>query len=193
MKSTENHIVAKARRWAIAEFTHLTHGKLPYETHLAAVAGLVSCYTRDGDVIAAAWLHDLVEDFREQFTVADVRTMTNDRVAHLVDLLTDPPGPRALVKQISLERIATDEDASLIKLCDRFHNQSTTIIDGKPKFLNMYVAEFDHFIGTIGGPFHEKLLVAPLLEALYKQNFQMREMIRQLNIAPPLTMSKCQA
>lgn len=184
MKSTENHIVAKARRWAIAEFKHLTHGKLPYETHLAAVAGLVSCYTRDPDVIAAAWLHDLVEDFRDQFTVDDVRTMTNDRVAHLVDLLTDPPGPRALTKLVSLPRIATDEDATLIKLCDRFHNQGSTLLDRKPKFLNMYVAEFDHFISIIGQAHGNSMIMESLFIGLYKQNFMMREMIREMNMAP---------
>jgi len=141
-------VIDSSRKWALAEFEAMKHGPLPYSTHLTAVAGIVACYTRDEDVIAAAWLHDIVEDFRDQFTVADVRHMTNDRVATLVDLLTDPVGPRKLVKPISLARIAKDADACLIKCADRFHNQSTAIIDSHGvgrRFVKMYVDEFEDF------------------------------------------------
>ena len=34
----------------------------PYQVHLRAVVGLVSAVTSDDNLIAAAWLHDIVED-----------------------------------------------------------------------------------------------------------------------------------
>lgn len=179
MKPYHGYVIDSARKWALAEFEGVKHGPLPYGNHLVAVAGLVSCFTRDENVIAAAWLHDIVEDFREQFTIDDVRHMTNDRVATLVDLLTDPPGPRELVKPLSLRRIASDFDAILIKLCDRYHNQSTSLLDRAPKFLNLYTSEFGEFNDTLIDPVERIDLVAPLVDGLRKQYFMMGDMLHR--------------
>lgn len=141
-------VIDKAQRLALAEHMKHKHGQLPYSYHLTAVAGLVSCFTTNPDVIAAAWLHDIIEDC-DAIDKEVVAFMTNDRVAEIVDLLTDPPGPRELVKQISLPRIAKDADATLVKLCDRYHNIASTIMDGSEKHAAIYLAEFDTFLDTL--------------------------------------------
>lgn len=140
-------IIDSARKLALAEHVKHKHGVLPYSYHLVAVTGLVSCYSNDPDVIAAAWLHDVVEDCPD-IDLDVVEHMTNLRVRNIVDRLTDPPGPRALTKKISLPRIAECGEASLIKLADRFHNHASTILDGSAKFARMYVNEWPEFCET---------------------------------------------
>lgn len=139
------HIIDSARRLAIAEHAKHRHGDLPYSYHLTAVTGLVSCFTLDANVIAAAWLHDIVEDCPD-IDLDVVEHMTNRRVRDIVDLLTDPEGPRALVKPISLARIASDEDAVLVKLADRYHNQASTLIGRRVRFAKLYSNELNSFL-----------------------------------------------
>lgn len=141
-------IIDSARKLALAEHAKHKHGVLPYSYHLVAVTGLVSCYSNDPDVIAAAWLHDVVEDCPD-IDLDVVEQMTNTRVRNIVDRLTDPPGPRALTKKISLPRIAGCEDASLIKLADRYHNHASTILDRSTKYAGMYLREFPVFHDTL--------------------------------------------
>lgn len=138
-------IIDSARKLAIAEHAKHKHGDLPYSYHLVAVAGLVSCYSNDPEVIAAAWLHDIVEDCSD-IDLEIVERMTNKRVRDIVDRLTDPEGPRKLAKQISMPRIAACKSASLIKLADRYHNHSSTILDESTKYALMYANEFPEFV-----------------------------------------------
>lgn len=155
-------IIDSARKLALAEHAKHLHGVLPYSYHLVAVTGLVSCFSNDPDVIAAAWLHDIVEDCPD-IDLEVVEAMTNQRVRNIVDRLSDPPGPRSLAKQISLPRIAACKDASLIKLADRYHNQASTLLDQSTKYAKMYASELPVFLNTFskqwsGHPLHTYLL-----------------------------------
>lgn len=152
------NIIDSARHLALAEHAKQRHGILPYSYHLVAVAGIVSCYTTDPEVIAAAWLHDIVEDC-EDIDLDIVEQMTNRRVAEIVDRLTDPPGPRILAKQQSMPRILACPDASLIKQADRFHNHASTIMDGSVKYARMYLNEFESFCGG----FMRSMTATPML------------------------------
>lgn len=182
MSFKPSFVIEQARNWALAEFKNIQHGPFPYSTHLVAVAGLVSCYSRDPDVIAAAWLHDMIEAHRDQYTIADVIHMTNDRVGYLVDLLTDPLGPRSLAKQVSLGRIAGEPDAVLIKICDRFHNQATSILDRSEKYCKMYVSEFESFTERLGpGTTFE---MDELLRMLLHQKWAMQKVIKEVDASP---------
>lgn len=146
----DNDIIRSARKLAFAEYSVHKHGGLPYaEYHLVAVVGVVACFSRDPEVIAAAWLHDIVEDCPD-IDLEVVERMTTPRVAHLVDLLTDPPGPRAASKAISLPRVASDVDACLIKGADRYHNHASTIMQRHPKFSQVYHDEFPQLMQFIG-------------------------------------------
>lgn len=142
-------IIDSARKLALAEHCKHKHGVLPYSYHLTAVAGIVSCFTTDPEVIAAAWLHDVVEDCPDIDTEI-VERMTSARTASIVDLLTDPPGyNRRAAKAIALPRIAADPDATLVKLADRYHNQASTIMDRSQKHARMYFSELVQFLNIL--------------------------------------------
>lgn len=167
-------IIDSARKMALAEHAKQKHGILPYSYHLVAVTGIVSCYSNDPEVIAAAWLHDIVEDC-ESIDLDIVEQMTSHRVRNIVDRLTDPEGPRKLAKQVSMPRIAACEDASLIKIADRFHNHASTILDNSAKYAGMYANEFPAFVEYFAG----KWLGHPLFNSLLSQYKQLADIARR--------------
>ena len=74
-----------------ATFFHDTqHEKGYYEKHLQHVQAFVATQTSDEEVICAAILHDTLEDTR--LTFKDLATTFGQRVAFLVDCVTDEPG-----------------------------------------------------------------------------------------------------
>lgn len=62
-------------------------GGRPYIDHPVAVAEQLSTHMSGDEVLAAALLHDVVED--SDLEVSDVREHCGDRVAEIVDALTD--------------------------------------------------------------------------------------------------------
>ncbi|MEU8028361.1 HD domain-containing protein [Streptomyces sp. NPDC049099] len=90
----------------------------PYAEHLAAVAAGVRARGGDAEQIAAAWLHDSVEDdalSREWLAQAALSARTKA----IVDALTKRPGegPQAYAR-----RILATEGARLVKQADLAHN-----------------------------------------------------------------------
>ena len=63
----------------------------PYQVHLEAVAELVARVSDDEEIIAAAWLHDTVED--TPATLEDIEGQFGQAVAELVEELTDTSKP----------------------------------------------------------------------------------------------------
>jgi (p)ppGpp synthase/HD superfamily hydrolase len=98
----------------------------PYINHLLSVAFMVSNRTMDPHIIAAAVLHDVLEDTNT--TERELTDMFGWRVATYVRLLTDEPtvkdGPnRAARKYLDRARIATaGPEVQLIKGCDMYDN-----------------------------------------------------------------------
>lgn len=93
--------------------------------HIAEVAEMVSTVTSDPEIIAAAWLHDTVEDTNT--TLDEIRTLFGERVAAIVDGLTDPPHFIAMPilerKAVQAERILSkNNDIRLVKICDQISN-----------------------------------------------------------------------
>lgn len=167
-------IIDSARKLALAEHANQKHSGMPFSIHLFAVVGQVACYTRDPEVIAAAWLHDIVEDC-ESIDLEVVEKMTSPRVAHLVDLLTDPPGPRELAKQVSLPRVVSDPDSALIKLADRYHNHQATIMNKHVKFATAYLSEFDEFLRAFVSTGND---IDPLFYNIVMQGHELRHIAK---------------
>ena len=61
-----NDLVERARAYAVMNHgrinQRLKYSLLPYDLHLKAVADLVASVSDDPETIAAAWLHDALED-----------------------------------------------------------------------------------------------------------------------------------
>lgn len=115
----------------------------PYFIHPARVCATVAEVTDDPEILAAALLHDVVEDTGT--TCDDIEDEFTERVANLVfclsDVATIKDGNRAARNQVNVRHYAcAHPDAKTIKLADILDNVPS-IIEHDPQFAKVYVAE----------------------------------------------------
>ncbi len=118
----------------------------PYTRHLLEVAEILATEldVTDTDLLAAALLHDVVED--TPATSADVAERFGPRVAALVDAVTKPP-PRpgedsAAVRQRYLDHLRDlPADTLRLKLADRYSNVQRLHTHPRPAKQRAYYAE----------------------------------------------------
>ncbi len=103
----------------------------PYITHPLAVARILAGYGLDAETVAAALLHDALED--TDLTLDEVRSEFGDTVADLIDGVTKLDRIRfsnleeaqaATIRKMVIA-MARDVRVLLIKLADRLHNVRT--------------------------------------------------------------------
>ena len=114
-----------------------------YIVHPIRVADIVRTYGGSDDQIAAAYLHDVVED--TQVDIDTIRDMFGDTIAELVSDLTDVScsydGNRATRKSIDMEHtLSGSVDAQFVKLADILDN-SQDIKQADPSFWKVYQKE----------------------------------------------------
>lgn len=116
----------------------------PYIVHPAEVARIVATVPEaTEEMIAAAWLHDVVED--TGVTLDEIHLYFGADVAKLVFWLTDASKPedgnRAARKAIDREHIAkAPAEAQTIKLADLISN-TKSIVEHDPAFAVIYLEE----------------------------------------------------
>lgn len=115
----------------------------PYIVHPLEVMEIVQTVTDNEVMLAAALLHDVVED--TAFTLEEIYTEFGKEVADLVNELTDKSqledGNRALRKAIDRDSLANASAAAqTIKLADLISN-TKSITEHDPKFAKVYLAE----------------------------------------------------
>ena len=106
----------------------------PYITHPVAVATIVAELGLDAQTVAAALLHDAVED--TGLTLDSIRTTFGDGVARVVDGVTkldrlqfnSKEAQQAATIRKMLVAMADDWRVLLIKLADRLHNMRTLAV-----------------------------------------------------------------
>jgi len=141
------NIVEKAQIFATA--AHAAVGQKrkytgdDYIVHPAAVVEIVWSVPHDDAMLAAAWLHDTVED--TDVTIELIQAVFGDDVADLVGWLTDvsKPGDGNRAARKALDRAhtaAAPARAQTIKLADLIDNTST-IGHFDPKFWVTYQDE----------------------------------------------------
>ena len=148
MELGDMNVVHKAQVYAMA--AHAAVGQKrkytgePYIVHPAEVASIVaSVEGATEDMIAAAWLHDVIEDTDCTFT--DIHMAFGIDIATLVGWLTDVSQPhdgnRAHRKAIDREHSASAPAAAqTIKLADLISN-SRSIMKHDPAFAVTYLEE----------------------------------------------------
>ncbi len=128
------------RRFAWRAHEGQRYGELPYTAHLEAVVATLERFDyRDPAVLAAAWLHDCVEDCG--VPLDDIHTLAGPRVAALVDAVTDAPGKnREARKEKPYRLIPETPGAILVKLADRISNVEASL-ETRPGLVRMYRKE----------------------------------------------------
>jgi hypothetical protein len=124
----------------------------PYHIHLEAVANLVASVTDDPEMLAAAWLHDVVED--TPATLEDLEKTFGKSVTQLVKELTDisrpSDGNRTVRKAIDRRHISkASARAKTIKLADLIDN-CTDITHHDHRFALVYLNEMSSLLDVLG-------------------------------------------
>jgi (p)ppGpp synthase/HD superfamily hydrolase len=141
-------IVHKAQVYAMAAHAAVQQKRKytgqPYIVHPAEVASIVASVPGSTpDMVAAAWLHDVVEDTGCTYT--DIHLAFGADIAALVGWLTDVSKPedgnRAKRKAMDREHTAqAPAEAQTIKLADLISN-SKSIMEHDPEFAKTYLEE----------------------------------------------------
>jgi (p)ppGpp synthase/HD superfamily hydrolase len=148
MNLEEQAMVARARYFAAKKHAGQVRKYTgdPYIVHPVAVADRVRANGGTPNMVAAALLHDTLED--TDATVAEIEAITNKEVAMLVVELTDqytkdfyPELNRKVRKRLEAERLAkVSPEAKQIKLADMADN-TATIVEHDPAFAKVYLRE----------------------------------------------------
>ncbi|MGH8981884.1 MAG: RelA/SpoT family protein [Acidimicrobiales bacterium] len=127
-------IVRAGELAAVAHAGQFRQSGEPYVTHPIAVAGIVADLGMDADSLAAALLHDAVED--TSFRLADIAAELGPKVAAVVDGVTkldrlqfdSKEQQQAATIRKMLVAMASDWRVLVIKLADRLHNMRTLAV-----------------------------------------------------------------
>ncbi len=136
-----SRIFATAAHAAVAQLRKYTNE--PYIVHPAEVVSIVKSVPHTEAMLAAAWLHDVVED--TGVTLETVRAEFGDEVATLVGWLTDVSRPdhgnRAARKAVDRAHSASaPAEAQTVKLADLISN-TRSIMAHDEKFAKTYLEE----------------------------------------------------
>lgn len=150
-----SEVVESAKRFATVRHRRIDQRRKytfqPYEQHLRAVTRLLEEYGADDHMIAAAWLHDVVEDTPATFEEVEVEFGAD--IARLVMELTDVSrlhhGNRATRKALDREHLAQASDrAQFVKLADLVDN-CQDICRHDARFGRLFVEEMGALLDVI--------------------------------------------
>ena len=117
-------------------------------------------------MLAAGWLHDSIED--TSITIKDLRLEFGERIAKLVDALTDGPGAtRGERKARPYSLIPTVPGATILKLADRIANVEEARQNHIPRFIRQYRIEhpaFEQALRREGTPYWKEMEMWDRLE-----------------------------
>jgi len=167
-------IVEKAKEFATRahEGQVRKYTGVPYIVHPIEVMEIVSTVAHDDAMLAAALLHDVVED--TDVTIEEVEAEFGADVASLVSDLTDVSNPedgnRKLRKSLDREHSAKSSGrAQTIKLADLISN-SMDIVKHDPTFAKLYMQEKLLLLGVLARGDQVLLARALRLTASYYEN-----------------------
>ena len=117
----------------------------PYIVHPMEAAAIAASLTQDEEIIAAAMLHDVMEDCGVSF--GELRERFGERVASLVEAESQTPGTEWLArKQETIDKLSRgDRTACILALADKLSNMRAIrrdyARDGEAMFLKFHVKD----------------------------------------------------
>jgi len=141
-----DYLVAMARLTAQVAHTGQHYGQgLPYIVHLYSVATVLRRFgVADSDLLAAAYLHDILED--TPMSNEELRRDFGDSIADIVDRVTNPKGGTRKEKHVfSYPRISESTSATTLKVADRIANVESGDLH------DMYLREYPEFRKQLRG------------------------------------------
>lgn len=179
--------LAKASWWHGEQVRKYTNEK--YIVHPIEVMKFLELFTKDEAILAAAILHDVVED--TDATVQDVKAIFGEDVAALVFGMSEPEVPvgtnreqRKEIYRLHLEKQCWR--TKMIKYGDIYSN-TKDIAMHDPDFAVVYLAEIQRTLGTIEDPRIPLLLRQIVndqvkLAKLYVNQFQAgKKLVKKIN------------
>ena len=135
-------LIEKAKAFAEkvhAGQTRKNKAKTPAITHMAEVAALVAVAGGSPEEIAAAWLHDTVEDSKPNITIQQIKAEFGEEIANIVDGLTDLPEfkriPLLRRKMLQAWRVQSEDcSVQLVKIADQISNVRSIVHDPPVKW-----------------------------------------------------------
>lgn len=149
-------MIEKAKEYAIDchDITAHQYDGKPYDTHLKMVVDTAKKFIhlipaeQQENVLAACWVHDVIEDCRQTYN--DVKNATNIEVAELAYALTNEKGKTR--KERANEKyyagIKQTPFATFIKVCDRIANYEYSKQQGS-RMAEMYEKEMSGFVAKL--------------------------------------------
>jgi (p)ppGpp synthase/HD superfamily hydrolase len=142
------------------EFATMAHGGQvrkytgePYVTHPIAVSKIVKTVTDDEEMIAAAILHDVIEDcdVSREWLIEQFGVVISTLVYQVSDISLPHHGNRAFRKGMDREWLSCAcNKAQTIKLADLIHN-SQSILVADEAFAKVYMAEKRELLQVLHG------------------------------------------
>ena len=157
-----------ADAYAVAERAHAGQPRrdgTPYIGHVVEVALLLRdrLGIRDPAILAAALLHDAVED--SDLSIEELGRFP-ERTRELVSLLTDPsPTMTGAMRRAHHREIWKDPEATLLKAADRLSNLGDVVRQGDPELRDRYLRKTRRDILGAGLPLASHPVAGPLLRA----------------------------
>ena len=163
--------IEKIKKFAIEKHGTQKYGKHDYSVHLNDVVEILESFGyQNYNMIASAWLHDVVED--QNVTIEEIKNLAGADVADIVRRVTDEPGRnRAERKAKTYDKIAGSFEATVVKLADRIANVKRSLSENSG-LLKMYKNEHSTFKSKLYNNFTDRVLLSMqcYLDALMSDN-----------------------
>ena len=141
-----------AKAMATAAHQGQFYGDGPYTVHLQSVRDILVAFGYEGELLVAAWLHDILED--TSVTMEEVQDHFGPMVASMVWAVTGIGPNRKLRNQAAYEKLRALPVAVTLKLADRIANSEASL-KTNARHLEMYrreMPEFETALGEHGDP-----------------------------------------
>jgi guanosine-3',5'-bis(diphosphate) 3'-pyrophosphohydrolase len=147
----ETDLIKKAREFAVKHHGDQLYGDQPYAVHLEAVYNtLVRHGCTNENLLAAAWLHDVIED--THVTAEFLLEYMPVVVVMYVEAVTTGPGSNRKERNLhTYPRTRMFGESVQLKLADRISNVRASLAGGS-KLYGMYSKEYPDFRAALYRP-----------------------------------------